>query len=52
MLYLNGHGVVTEEALVFQGNMDALLWSKVNPGVWGTILQEEHVLLKLSWSFG
>lgn len=50
--YLEGQGVVTEEALVLQRNQDALLGSQINPGARCTILRVEHVLLQPGGSFG
>lgn len=50
--YLEGQGVVTEEALVLQGNQDALLGSEINPGARCTVLRVEHALLQPGGSFG
>lgn len=51
-LYLKRRGVVTQEALVLQGDVDALFGPKVNPWTWGALLHVEHVLLQWSRSFG
>lgn len=50
--YLKAHGVVTEEALVFQGHVEALFGPEVNPRTWSTLLRVEHVLLQRSRSSG
>lgn len=50
--YLEGQGVVTEEALVLEWNQDALLGSEVDLGACCAVLHVEHVLLQPSRRLG
>lgn len=45
-VYLNSGSVVTQEALVLQRDMDALLGPEVDSGTRGPHVQVEHVLLQ------
>lgn len=44
--------MVAEEALVLQGDVDALLGPQVHPGTRGSVLQVEHVLLQRGGRLG